>query len=518
MPRLLFILCLIALGLAAPAAGQQSAPATSAAPASAISPAQARQALDVLNDPQKRAQFTATLEAIVKAQPAPEAAKKSAPGGTTPSPASAATPAPVSAAKTPSPFAPNGLGAEVVVRASDFLNHVSNEALAALRAVRSVPLLWAWLYVMATNPMGQGILLDTAWRLALVLAIGIAVEWALGHAVRRPILALARRAPNGGPMPNEDGEARAELGETEPPHRRRRTALLLLRRIPLVIGRLVLELLPVLGFVLIGHTMALTPLGGDELPRLVLLAVIDAYALCAAILCIGRMLFSPDEPRLRLLRISDDQAAYATHWTRRIVVVAVFGYAIAEVGLLLGLSDAAHDALLKATGLIDHVLLAIVVLQCRRTVRHWLRAPPGSVGFFAAARNWLARVWHWIAIFVTRRALAGVGSGNPARLFSGTALSCQHHRRAGCSASGADRPTRRARSHAAGETGHCVALPGDRDAAGDLLPCGGQCDTRADLSRQRHHPAAALGTWRARLAGRRHRSASACCPRSSRWR
>jgi small-conductance mechanosensitive channel len=132
----------------------------------------------------------------------------------------------------------------------------------------------------------------------------------------------------------------------------------------------------------------------------VLLAVIDAYALCAAILCIGRMLFSPDEPRLRLLRISDDQAAYATHWTRRIVVVAVFGYAIAEVGLLLGLSDAAHDALLKATGLIDHVLLAIVVLQCRRTVRHWLRAPPGSVGFFAAARNWLARVWHWIAIFV----------------------------------------------------------------------------------------------------------------------
>ena len=213
---------------------------------------------------------------------------------------------------------------------------------------------------------------------------------------------------------------------------------MLLHRIPLVIGRLALELLPVLGFVLIGHTMALTPLGGDDTSRLVLLALIDAYALCAAILCVARMMFSPNEPRLRLLPISDDQADYAKRWTRRIVVVAVFGYAIAEVGLLLGLSDAARDALLKATGLIDHVFLVIVVLQCRRTVRHWLRAPSGSVGFVAAARNWLARGLALDRDFRNRGTLAGVGSGNPARLFPGTALSCQHHRRAGGGASGAD--------------------------------------------------------------------------------
>jgi moderate conductance mechanosensitive channel len=110
------------------------------------------------------------------------------------------------------------------------------------------------------------------------------------------------------------------------------------------------------------------------------------------------MMFSPAEPRLRLLHISDPQAAYATRWTRRIVVITVFGYAIAEVGLLLGLSDAAHDALLKTIGLIDHTFLAIIVFQRRRTVRRWLRAPQGSTGFVAASRNWLAHVWHWIAI------------------------------------------------------------------------------------------------------------------------
>ena len=112
------------------------------------------------------------------------------------------------------------------------------------------------------------------------------------------------------------------------------------------------------------------------------------------------MMFSPIEPRLRLLHISDAAAAYATRWTRRIAVVSVFGYAIAEVGLLFGLSDAAHDALLKAVGLVDHVFLGIIVLQQRRIVRRAIRAPAGSSGPIAALRNRLARVWHWLALLL----------------------------------------------------------------------------------------------------------------------
>jgi small-conductance mechanosensitive channel len=128
--------------------------------------------------------------------------------------------------------------------------------------------------------------------------------------------------------------------------------------------------------------------------------VIDAYALCAAILCIARMMFSPSEPRLRLLHISNAAAGYATRWTRRIAVVTVFGYAIAEVGLLLGLSDSAHDALLKAVGLVDHMFLGLIVLQQRRVVRRAIRAPAGASGPIAALRNWLARVWHWLALLL----------------------------------------------------------------------------------------------------------------------
>lgn len=395
MLRLLILACLVALapglGVRAqpPAQGGGGAPTANAAPQ--VSPDEARRALDVLQDPQKRAQIISTLETIARLQPQ---------GAALPAPAPTPAPTPEPASNASGPLTPNSLGAAVLMGASGFLNHVSSRVVATLGAVRSVPLLWGWLKVMATDPWARGILLDTAWRLALVLAAGLAVEWLVRRAVRRPILTLIRQAPNGGPPPEENAEARAELGDIEPPRRRRAAALTLLRRVPLVLGRLVLELLPVLGFLAVGHLIAASALGGKDLPRLVLLAVIDAYALCAAILCIARMMFSPSEPRLRLLHISNAAAGYATRWTRRIAVVTVFGYAIAEVGLLLGLSDSAHDALLKAVGLVDHMFLGLIVLQQRRVVRRAIRAPAGASGPIAALRNWLARVWHWLALLL----------------------------------------------------------------------------------------------------------------------
>ena len=389
MLRLPILLCLVLLAVAAPAWAQ---PPTQPAPQ--ITPDQARQALQVLQDPHKRAEIITTLEAIARSHPAPE------PAPPAPAPPS---PAPATSAPADQPAVtvePNSLGAEVLVGASRFLNYVSTDAINTISAMRSIPLLWGWVKVMATYPWARAILLDTAWRIALAVVAGLVVEWAIRRSVRRPIVVLVRRAPNGAHTADETGEARAEYGESEPPHRRRIAAFTLLRRLPLVLVRLFLELLPVVGFLTVGHLIAATSLGGGSIPRLVVLAVVDAYAICAAIICVARMMFSPVHARLRLLNISDSTAAYAMRWTRRIVVVAVFGYAIAEVGLLLGLSNAAHDALLKAVVLVDHVMLGIVVLQQRRTVRNLIRAPQGAIGPISGLRNWLARIWHWLAILV----------------------------------------------------------------------------------------------------------------------
>ncbi|HUN44364.1 MAG TPA: mechanosensitive ion channel domain-containing protein [Acetobacteraceae bacterium] len=393
-----------------------------AQPAPALTPAQARTALEVLNDPKKRAEVTATLEAIAKAQPLPaaHAAPSPPPAGTPPAPAAKKT---TPAAEKPLALAPNSLGAQVLLQGEGFLSRTSADAENALHAMQSLPALWAWIVLMATNPFARGVLENLAWRLAVVMAVALTVEYLLRRLMRRPIAALEAPPPQpaGGttaeaepeteteteetleeepPTPSPNPVERAEAGETEPPERHRRiSAWGLLRRLPLVLARLFLDLIPVLGFTLAGHLVAATTLGYQDGIRVILLAVVDAYALCAALLCVARMLLSPHTPRLRLFHLPDSLAAYLMRWIKRLVIIAVVGYGIAEVGLLLGLSDVAHRALLKANGFVLHTCLAIMVLQKQKAVRKRLRAPPDATGAMAWVRNALASVWHWIALF-----------------------------------------------------------------------------------------------------------------------
>ncbi|MDR3532325.1 MAG: mechanosensitive ion channel [Rhodopila sp.] len=372
---------------------------------SAISADQARAALDMLNDPAKRAAFAATLNAIVKAQPGTPAAAAPAADPVTPPPTETAVEG------LTIPLAPDSLGAQVLLSASAFVNRVGNEAMDALDTVQSLPLLYGWAVVMATNPIARNLLMDVAWRVVLVLVCAAAVAYGLRRAMRRPIRALEGAAPAiRQPEPEEppplaeadvDAVARAEAGEIEPPLPQRHlpTAWTLLRRVPLVFARLLLELVPVLGIAVIGHLIAASSLGGQTVSRLIILAVVDAYAACTAFLCVARMLLSPEASRLRLFHLRDTTAAYLMLWTKRLILIAVFGYAIGEVGLLLGLSDIAHEALQKAVGLVLHLCLALIVVQKRRAVRKWLRAPQGATGPVAAFRNRFARVWHWVALF-----------------------------------------------------------------------------------------------------------------------
>ena len=192
------------------------------------------------------------------------------------------------------PIAPNSLGAEVLMGASGFLNHLSSEVIAAFGAVRSVPLLWRWLTVMATDPWHAVScwIRPGAWRWCWLWASG---RMGMRRAMRRPILAPG---PPGAAMAarrvEEDAEARAERGETEPPQRRADRGAD--PAAPCAAGArpLVLELLPVLAFLVVGHLLAATALGGED-PAAARPARGDRRlrALCVAILCIARVMFSP---------------------------------------------------------------------------------------------------------------------------------------------------------------------------------------------------------------------------------
>jgi len=482
---ILFLIGLCAVGFAAPVAAQRAAHAQSAPPsqvatgplvATGLSAEQARIALEVLNDPRKRAAFAATLEAIVKAgpvsqSPATPAAGTAGPGGTGPNGTASAPPLRPSASPVPGtspgtgpgpggdplagrdeagdiPLSADSLGAQVLITASDFVHRLGIQVTETFQAVQSLPLLWGWAVVMVTHPVARDILADASWRLLVALLAALAVEYVLRRAMRRPIARLESMAPTAPavaeeldlsvsdqegispeteaavsdealvsptttddelPAPARSGRpvvatplARAEAGEVEPPVvvRRHASPWLLLRRVPLVLARLMLELVPVLGVTLTAHLIAGSTLGGPMTSRLIILAVVDSYAICAAVLCLSRMMLSPGASRLRLFEVPNSLAVYLTRWIRRLAVIAVFGYVFGEVGLLLGLSNVSHVAVQKAIALILHLCLAIMVVQTRRAVRRRIRAPEGVTGVVATLRNRLARSWHWIALFV----------------------------------------------------------------------------------------------------------------------
>ena len=445
MIRILLLLALLpaAIGpaLSVPAWGRASVPLPAAREAALpeLSTAEAHEALSVLRDPHRRAMVEHTLEAIIRAGGVPAA---SAVPAAAPAAAQAAAPAPAAApaapakpaapagtpAKPPVQLNPDGLGAAVLVGASGFLSRLSAWVAGTLHTAQSLPLLWGWLVVMATNPLARTLLQEAAWRVVVVLLLALAAEMASRRLLRPPMARLDRRAvrDNGNgpaeaaaqaepgpadraedaagasgptePVPvsrDADAEARAEAGavEAEPERPRDRRP-----RFGLALVRFLLDLLPVLGFVIVGHIAVLTPLGGSDQPRLIILALVDAYAFWRVILCFGRLLLAPGNPPLRLIRMSDVLAAWASRWLARIAAVAVFGYAIAQVGLLLGMSEPAYEGLLKIAGLINHVFVAAMVLQKRRAVRRWLRAPDDIKGALGRLRNMVAPIWHWIAL------------------------------------------------------------------------------------------------------------------------
>jgi len=94
-----------------------------------------------------------------------------------------------------------------------------------------------------------------------------------------------------------------------------------------VLGRLALELLPVLAFVGVATMLLGTEIGDLATTRLVILAVVNAYALSArADLCRA----GAGGP-FRSVSVRAETAAYTEIWARRIVTVGVSGIAFANV-------------------------------------------------------------------------------------------------------------------------------------------------------------------------------------------
>ncbi|KAA2214235.1 mechanosensitive ion channel domain-containing protein [Teichococcus oryzae] len=382
-PLMILLFC---LGLL-PAAFAQ-APATPAPPPAA----EARRLLDLLQDEARRAELMRTLEALAAAgqataplAPATPPADgavlpaPAAPGGAAPAPSQPAAPQPVPA-EAPL-LAPNTLGGQVLTGASHYLSWLSDQVVLTVRTITDLPGLVEWLSAQARDPVTHARIADASWKLALSLGFGVLAERLAARALAGPRRKLDQTTP--GPM---RGWAR-------------------LRWMPLLLGRLLLDLFPLaaFGFAAYGLIPLLQPLPTTEL---ILLTAAHAYLGVRVVMALGRLLFSPASARLRLVPCDDAAAAYAMLWLHRVAAVLITGNAIAEAGLLFGLPWGVYDAIRRLVLLVVSVFLGIIVLHNRAAVARWLRAPelrPGDQPNRARLtarrfRDGLAEIWHILAI------------------------------------------------------------------------------------------------------------------------
>ncbi len=387
VPALLAAILIIVSSLSGTRAETSSSAAKPAAtkPAATLSPDEAKRALDTLQDDAKRAQMIDTLRAIAKVtgQQAPEA--------------------PAAEPTSPIPLSADSLGAQLLVTVSEQIGDISREVASVARTLTHFPAFYYWIVRTANDPAAYHLLIEIAWKLALVVGCALAAEWVAVRIVRRPIAFLERRMPQAARLSTDVlpiADPPSSVADVTPAAdlRQRRHSLVkawqALLRLPFVLGRLLFELLPV--FVFLGTATALlgTEMGDPYTARLVILAIVNAYAISRGIICLVRALASP----FGLFAVRAETAAYVEIWARRIVGVTVSGIALANVALLLGLHYAGYAALLRMVMLIVHLLIVVLILQCRRHVADAIRAPAGREGIAAALRNRIAAGWHFLAI------------------------------------------------------------------------------------------------------------------------
>lgn len=381
LPALLAALFLAISSLSARA--ETPRPATNNA--AALSPEEATRALETLQDDKKRAQMIDTLRTIANAsgpqQPAPPAPEQ----------------------KSPIPLAADGLGAQLLLTVSEEIGAISSEIAGVARTLTHFPAFYYWIVRTANDPAAYNLLIEIAWKLALVLGCALSAEWVIFRLIRRPVAFLEGRMPQTARLPAQAlpiADPPSSVADVTPApdlHKRRHNLARIwqvMLRLPFVLGRLVLELLPVFVFMGVATALLGTVIGEPTTVRLVILAVANAYAFSRGLICLVRALAGP----FGLFPVRAETAAYIEIWARRIVGVGVSGIAFANVALLLGLHRAGYAALLRMVMLVVHLFVVVIILQCRRQVAEAIRAPADQVGLAARLRNRVAGGWHYLAI------------------------------------------------------------------------------------------------------------------------
>ena len=175
----------------------------------------------------------------------------------------------------------------------------------------------------------------------------------------------------------------------------------ILRRLPYILGAMIVDAVPVLGFLLVANLLLATPLVQDFFIRIMVGAVVNAYVLCRLLLVLARGTFCAPIQKLRLLQISDDAAAFLAVWSRSLAIVVVVGFGIIQLGSMAGMTHGMQKAVARVFSLVIHLMLVFMVFRRRREVASWLHGDIGDhPSFSQRLKVRFAHLWHWYAVIL----------------------------------------------------------------------------------------------------------------------
>ncbi|MBT3359984.1 MAG: mechanosensitive ion channel [Rhodospirillales bacterium] len=270
---------------------------------------------------------------------------------------------------------PQSLGPRLITTLSESAAEASRQLVTAVDRFTDVPVLLEWMRAQASDEEARNAWLVALLKLAIIVAVGFAAE-RLG----RFLLAKPRRV--------------VENFATES----------VVTRLPLLLVRTVLDVLPVAAFAVVAYAM-LPLINPGAKAQVMVVTFLQAYLLARALFIVMRMLLVPSVPTLRVLPLDGETANYLFIWSRRLISVWVFGYYVAEAAYFLGLPSGGRTGLLRLVGLTVTVMVVVFILQNRPVVSAWLhekiRGTSGVALRGARYLRWLADIWHVLsAIYV----------------------------------------------------------------------------------------------------------------------
>ena len=259
------------------------------------------------------------------------------------------------------------------------LNALAGEA---ARSLSNVPVLAGELATRASDPEVRGRWIEVAFKLIVVVGIGFVAERLVMRLLSRPRFHLRDR--------DEDGTGRQAVR---------------------LIERTLMDLAPVVAFAVAGYA-ALAAVDPPSQARVIALVIINANVIVRAVTVLARMVLRPRFATFRFVKLSDENANYLFFWARRLTVVSVYGFFVAEALPLLGVGQGAQGIAQKLIGLVVASMVVVLVLQNRQPVRAWLSGAEAASGWRRIRRSF-AEIWHFVAIAYVTAVYAVWATGVP---------------------------------------------------------------------------------------------------------